>query len=55
MPELMRNMVWMGPFTGLRVSEVSSLRWADIDASHSRLRVKEIKSGRLLEIPITGS
>ena len=53
-PEVLRDMVWMGLYTGLRVSEVSRLRWDDIDASRSWLRVNETKSGRPLEVPVTG-
>ena len=52
-PAVMRDMVWMGLFTGLRVSEVSGLRWGDIDASLSWLRIRETKSGRPLELPVT--
>ena len=52
-PEVMRDMVWMGLFTGLRVSEVSGLKWEDIDESRRWLRVKETKSGRPLELPVT--
>ncbi len=52
-PEVMRDMVWMGLFTGLRVSEVSGLKWGDIDASQSWIRIKETKSGRPLEVPVT--
>ena len=52
-PQVMRDMVWMGLFTGLRVSEVSGLKWEDIDASQQWLRVKETKSGRALELPVT--
>ena len=52
-PAVMRDMVWMGLFTGLRVSEVSGLRWEDIDASLNRLRIRASKSGRTLELPVT--
>ena len=52
-PQVMRDMVWMGLYTGLRVSEVSGLKWADIDESQRWLRVKETKSGRPLELPVT--
>ena len=52
-PEVMRDMVWMGLFAGLRVSEVSGLRWGDIDASQSWLRIRETKSGRPLKLPVT--
>ena len=52
-PAVMRDMVWMGLFTGLRISEVSGLRWGDIDASLGWLRIRETKSGRPLELPVT--
>ena len=52
-PQEMRDMVWMGLYTGLRVSEVSGLRWEDIDASHGWLRIRETKNGRALELPVT--
>ena len=52
-PEVMRDMVWMGLCTGLRVSEVSRLRWADIDASQCWFRVRETKNGLPLELPVT--
>ena len=52
-PAVMRDMVWMGLFTGLRLSEASGLKWEDIDASQRWLRVKETKSGRALDFPIT--
>ena len=52
-PTVMCDMVWMGLFTGLRVSEVSGLRWEDIDASLGWLRIRETKSGRALELPVT--
>ena len=51
-PAVMHDMVWMGLYTGLRVSEVSGLRWEDVDLSHGWLRVGETKSGRPLELPI---
>ena len=52
-PAVLRDMVWMGLYTGLRVSEVSGLTWGDIDASLSWLRISETKSGRPLELPVT--
>ena len=52
-PQVVRDMVWMGLYTGLRVSEVSGLKWEDIDAAQRWLRVKETKSGRPLELPVT--
>ena len=52
-PQVMCDMVWMGLFTGLRISEVSGLRWEDIDASQSWLWIRETKNGQALELPIT--
>ena len=52
-PEVLRDMVWVGLYTGLRVSEVSELKWADIDTAGTWLRVPETKNGRPLELPIT--
>ena len=52
-PQVMRDMVWMGLFTGLRISEVSGLKWEDIDASQSWLWIRETKNGQALELPIT--
>ena len=52
-PQVVRDMVWMGLYTGLRVSEVSGLKWEDIDASQRWLRVNETKNGRALELPVT--
>ena len=53
-PAVMRDMVWMGLFTGLRVSEVSGPGWEDIDGSLGWLWIRETKSGRPLELPVTG-
>ena len=52
-PEVLRDMVWVGLYTGLRVSEVSDLKWTDIDAAGSWLRVPETKSGRPFELPVS--
>ena len=52
-PEVLRDMVWLGLYTGLRVSEVSGLKWEDIDESQRWLRILETKSGRALELPVT--
>ena len=52
-PAVRCDMVWMGLFTGLRVSEVSGLRWEDIDASLGWLRIRETKSGCPLKLPVT--
>ena len=52
-PEVLRDMVWVGLYTGLRVSEVSGLKWTDIDAAGTWLRVPETKSGRPLELPVS--
>ena len=48
-----RDMVWVGLYTGLRTTEVQGLRWEDIDPSRSCLRIATTKSGRTLELPLT--
>ena len=48
-----RDMVWVGLYTGLRISEVQGLRWEDIDLPRERLRIATTKSGRALELPAT--
>lgn len=48
-----RDMVWVGLYTGLRVSEVQGLRWEHIDLPRKRLHIANTKSGRALELPLT--
>ena len=48
-----RDMVWVGLYTGLRISEVRGLRWEHIDLPRQRLHIATTKSGRALELPAT--
>ena len=50
---VVRDMVWMGLYTGLRLSEVRGLRWEHIDPARGSLRIDTTKSGRALELPVT--
>ena len=51
---VVRDMVWMGLYTGLRLSEVQGLRWEHVDESRGSFRVDTTKSGRALVLPVTG-
>ena len=48
-----RDMVRVGLYTGLRVSEVRGLRWEALDPSRTCLHIAATKSGRALELPLT--
>ena len=48
-----RDMVWVGLYTGLRISEVQGLRWEHIDLPRQRLHIATTKNGRALELPLT--
>ena len=50
---VVRDMVWMGLYAGLRLSEVQGLRWEHIDQSRASFRVEPTKSGRALVLPLT--
>ena len=50
---VVRDMVWIGLYTGLRLSEVQGLRWEHIDRSRASFRVEPTKSGRALVLPLT--
>ena len=50
---VVRDMVWMGLYTGLRLSEVQGLRWEHIDRSLARFRIEPTKSGHALVLPLT--
>ena len=50
---VVRDMVWTGLYTGLRVSEVQGLRWGHIDESRARFRIETTKSGRAVALPVT--
>ena len=53
MPESARDIIWIGVYTGMRLGEVSSLRWERIDLERMVLRVDETKTGEVLELPVT--
>jgi len=53
MPEAIRDILWIGVYTGMRLDEVRSLRWERIDLERMMLRVDETKTGQVLELPIT--
>ena len=51
--EPIRDILWIGVYTGMRLGEVKSLRWERIDLDRRILRVEETKTGEVLELPIT--
>ena len=53
MPEPVRDVMWIGVYTGMRLGEVKSLRWERVDIKKRILRVEETKTGEVLELPIT--
>ena len=53
MPEPVRDILWIGVYTGMRLGEVKSLRWERVDLEKRILRVEETKTGEVLELPIT--
>ena len=53
MPEPIRDVLWIGVYTGMRLGEVKSLRWERVDLERRILRVEETKTGEALELPIT--
>ncbi|MCY4514210.1 MAG: integrase family protein [Candidatus Tectomicrobia bacterium] len=53
MPDATRDIFWIGVYTGMRLGEVTSLRWDRIDLERRILRVDETKTGEGLELPIT--
>ena len=53
MPEPVRDVLWIGVYTGMRLGEVKSLRWERVDLERRILRVEETKTGEVLELPIT--
>ena len=50
---VVRDMVWMGLYTGLRLSEVQGLRWEHVDTSRGCMHIESTKSGRALVLPVT--
>ena len=53
MPEPVRDVFWIGVYTGMRLGEVKSLRWERVDLERRVLRVDETKTGEVLELPVT--
>ena len=53
MPGSVRDIIWIGVYTGMRLGEVSSLRWERINLERMVLRVDETKTGEVLELPVT--
>ena len=53
MPEPVRDVMWIGVYTGMRLGEVKPLRWERVDLEKRILRVDETKTGEVLELPIT--
>ena len=53
MPPVARDVLWVGVYTGMRLGEITSLRWERVDLKHRILRVDETKTGEVLELPIT--
>ena len=53
MPAAARDILWVGVYTGMRLGEITSLRWERVDLKHRILRVDETKTGEVLELPIT--
>ena len=52
MPEAVRDILWIGLYTGMRLGEVNSLQWERINLERLILRVEETKTGEVLELPI---
>ena len=53
MPGAARDILWVGVYTGMRLGEITSLRWERVDLKHRILRVDETKTGEVLKLPIT--
>ena len=50
---VMRDALWFGLYTGMRLREVLTLRWERVDMTALTFRVEETKTGVPLELPIT--
>ena len=50
---VMRDALWFGLYTGMRLREVLTLRWERVDMSALTFQVEETKTGVPLELPIT--
>lgn len=53
MPRAARDVIRIGLYTGMRLGEITSLRWERVDLERRILRVDETKTGEVLELPIT--
>ena len=49
-----RSMIQFGLFTGMRLSDVASLTWANLDTVRNELRYQARKTGKVLILPIVG-
>lgn len=49
-----RSMIQFGLFTGMRLSDVASLTWANLDTVRQELRYQARKTGKTLILPIVG-
>jgi integrase len=49
-----RSMILFGLYSGQRLSDIASLRWANIDLQASELRLVARKTGRRILIPLAG-
>ena len=50
---LMRDVLWFGVYTGMRLGEVLPLRWECVDLEGRAFRVEDTKTGTPLELPVT--
>ena len=50
---VIRDAIWFGLYTGMRRTEVLTLRWENIDMEALTFRVEETKTGVPLELPVT--
>ena len=50
---MMRDALWFGLYTGMRLREVLRLHWERVDREESVFRVDETKTGAPLELPMT--
>lgn len=49
-----QSMIQFGLFTGMRLSDVASLTWANLDTARNELRYEARKTGKVLLLPIVG-
>jgi len=51
--KIARNAIWLYLLTGLRKSELLSLKWSDINFERKEIRLAETKAGRKHYLPLT--